>query len=100
MLGLRDALETLAGRGITRVLVDGGPTVARALLDADLIDEAVIYQGAKPVGGDGLIPFVSDGLDRVVASGHFTQVETRSFGPDRMTHWRRARRCSQALSAA
>ena len=36
MLGVRDALETLASRGITRVLVEGGPTVARAFLDADL----------------------------------------------------------------
>ena len=100
MLGMRDALETLAGRGITRVLVEGGPTVARAFLDADLIDEAVIYWGAKPVGQDGLMPFVNEGLDRVVASGHFTQVEARSFGPDRMTHWRRVGRCSLALSAA
>jgi diaminohydroxyphosphoribosylaminopyrimidine deaminase/5-amino-6-(5-phosphoribosylamino)uracil reductase len=52
MLGVRDALETLAGRGITRVLVEGGPSVARAFLDADLVDEAVIYQGPKPVGED------------------------------------------------
>jgi riboflavin biosynthesis pyrimidine reductase len=74
--------------------------VARALLDADLIDEAVIYQGAKTVGENGLMPFVSDSLDRLAASGHFTQVEARSFGPDRMTHWRRVGRCSLALSAA
>ena len=50
MLAVRDALETLASRGITRVLVEGGPSVARAFLDADLVDEAVIYQGAKTVG--------------------------------------------------
>ena len=65
MLGVRDALETLAGRGITRVLVEGGPQLARAFLDADLIDEAVIYQGAEtcrtPMGScllsaKGLIP--------------------------------------------
>ncbi len=85
MLGVRDALETLASRGITRVLVEGGPTVARAFLDADLIDEAVIFQGVKRVGEDGLMPFVTEGLDRVTSSGHFTQVEARSFGPDRMT---------------
>ena len=87
-------------RGITRVLVEGGPSVARAFLDADLIDEAVIYQGPKPAGADGLMPFVSEGLDRLTASGHFTQREARSFGPDRMTWWRRDRRCSLALSAA
>jgi diaminohydroxyphosphoribosylaminopyrimidine deaminase/5-amino-6-(5-phosphoribosylamino)uracil reductase len=100
MLGIRDALETLARRGITRVLLEGGPSVARAFLDADLIDEAVIYQGQKEAGPDGLMPFVSHGLDRVTSTGHFTQVEARSFGPDRMSSWRRVRRCSPALSAA
>ncbi len=100
LLAVHDALEMLASRGITRVLVEGGPSVARAFLDADLIDEAVIYQGAKPAGADGLMPFVSEGLDRVTSSGHFMQLDARSFGPDRMTWWRRVRRCSLALSAA
>jgi diaminohydroxyphosphoribosylaminopyrimidine deaminase/5-amino-6-(5-phosphoribosylamino)uracil reductase len=100
MLGARDALETLAARGITRLLVEGGPSVARAFLDADLVDEAVIYQGPKPAGPDGLMPFAGEGLDRLTASGHFTQVGARSFGSDRMTSWRRVRRCSPALSAA
>jgi diaminohydroxyphosphoribosylaminopyrimidine deaminase/5-amino-6-(5-phosphoribosylamino)uracil reductase len=100
MLGLRDVLETLANRGITRVLIEGGPQVARAFLDADLIDEAVIYQGPKPAGPDGLMPFVSEGLDPVTSSGHFMRLEARSFGPDRMTWWRRVRRCSPAWSAA
>lgn len=100
LLAVRDVLETLAGRGITRVLVEGGPSVARAFLDAGLIDEVVLYKGPKPVGPGGLLPFVGEGLDRVTASGHFTEIETRSFGPDRMSWWRRVGRCSPALSAA
>jgi diaminohydroxyphosphoribosylaminopyrimidine deaminase/5-amino-6-(5-phosphoribosylamino)uracil reductase len=100
MLGVRDALETLASRGITRVLVEGGPSVARAFLDADLIDEMVIYEGSQPAGPDGLIPFVNEGLDRVIAKSHFAQTRSRAFGPDRMTAWRRMARCSPALSAA
>jgi diaminohydroxyphosphoribosylaminopyrimidine deaminase/5-amino-6-(5-phosphoribosylamino)uracil reductase len=100
LLVVRDALETLAGRGITRVLVEGGPSVARAFIDSDLIDEVVIYQGPKQVGPGGLLPFVGDGLDRVTASGHFTEVDSRSFGADRMSLWRRVGRCSPALSAA
>ena len=43
---IREALDQLARRGITRVLVEGGPSVAHVLLDADLVDEAVIYQGS------------------------------------------------------
>jgi diaminohydroxyphosphoribosylaminopyrimidine deaminase/5-amino-6-(5-phosphoribosylamino)uracil reductase len=97
---VRDALETLAARGITRVLVEGGPTVAHAFLDADMVDEAVIYQGPKPVGEGGILPFVGDGLDRLTASGHFIEIEARSFGSDRMSWWRRVERCSPALSAA
>jgi diaminohydroxyphosphoribosylaminopyrimidine deaminase / 5-amino-6-(5-phosphoribosylamino)uracil reductase len=100
LIDVQDALETLAHRGITRVLIEGGPSVARAFLDADLVDEAVIYQGAQPVGEDGLTPFSGDGLDRLTASGHFTFITSRSFGPDRMTWWRRIRICSVELSAA
>jgi diaminohydroxyphosphoribosylaminopyrimidine deaminase/5-amino-6-(5-phosphoribosylamino)uracil reductase len=100
LISLKDALATLAGRGITSVLVEGGPTVARAFLEADLVDEAVIYQGPNPAGDDGLTPFAGDGLDRLTESGHFTVIASRFFGPDRMTCWRRIRTCSLESSAA
>ncbi len=96
---IKEALEQLAKRGITRLLVEGGPSVARVFLDADLIDEAVIYQGPTAAGSDGLLPFVSEGLDRLTDCGHFTETDARSFGPDRMTSWQRRRKCSPALSA-
>ena len=67
-------------------------------LDGDLVDEAVIYQGSSPAGSDGLLPFVSEGLDRLTDSGHFTLTQERTFGPDRMTWWQRQRKCSPALS--
>jgi diaminohydroxyphosphoribosylaminopyrimidine deaminase / 5-amino-6-(5-phosphoribosylamino)uracil reductase len=95
---IREALEQLARRGITRLLVEGGPSVAYVLLDADLVDEAVIYRGSIAAGVDGLLPFVSEGLDRLTDTGHFTQVQARTFGPDRVTWWQRQRRCSPALS--
>jgi diaminohydroxyphosphoribosylaminopyrimidine deaminase / 5-amino-6-(5-phosphoribosylamino)uracil reductase len=100
LIDVQDALETLAHRGITRVLIEGGPQVARAFLDADLVDEAVIYQGPRPAGEEGLSPFCGEGLDRLTESGHFTFIASRSFGPDRMMWWRRIRTCSLALSAA
>jgi diaminohydroxyphosphoribosylaminopyrimidine deaminase/5-amino-6-(5-phosphoribosylamino)uracil reductase len=94
-----EALHELARRGITRLLVEGGPSVAQAFLEADLVDEAVIYRGAKPAGGDGLLPFVQRGLDWIIASGQFKQTDARLFGPDQMTSWQRTRSCSPALSA-
>jgi diaminohydroxyphosphoribosylaminopyrimidine deaminase / 5-amino-6-(5-phosphoribosylamino)uracil reductase len=95
---IKEALEQLARRGITRLLVEGGPSVSRVFLDADLVDEAVIYRGSTAAGSDGLLPFVSEGLDRLTDCGHFTQTQERIFGPDRMTWWQRQRKCSPALS--
>ena len=95
---IKEALDQLAKRGITRVLVEGGPSVAHAFLDGDLVDEAVIYRGSRPAGSDGLLPFVSEGLDRLTDSGHFTLTQERTFGPDDMTWWQRMRKCSPVLS--
>ena len=96
---IHEALAQLARRGITRVLVEGGPSVAHVFLDAGLVDEVVIYRGERPAGADGLLPFGDQGLDRLICSGQFTEVEARSFGPDRMTWWQRAQPCLPALSA-
>jgi diaminohydroxyphosphoribosylaminopyrimidine deaminase/5-amino-6-(5-phosphoribosylamino)uracil reductase len=96
---IQEALAQLARRGITRVLVEGGPSVANVFLDAGLVDEAIIYQGGRAAGSEGLLPFVDRGLDRITASGQFRQVEAREFGPDRMTSWQRAGTCLPALSA-
>jgi diaminohydroxyphosphoribosylaminopyrimidine deaminase/5-amino-6-(5-phosphoribosylamino)uracil reductase len=93
---VREALEGLALAGITRVLVEGGPAVAKSFLDADLIDEALIYQGADEVGPEGLLPFVTEGLDKLTDSGRFEKVHTRCFGRDKMTEWQRKRKCSPA----
>jgi diaminohydroxyphosphoribosylaminopyrimidine deaminase/5-amino-6-(5-phosphoribosylamino)uracil reductase len=96
---IQEALAQLARRGITRVLVEGGPSVANVFLDAGLVDEAIIYQGGRPAGSEGLLPFVDRGLDRITASSQFRQVEAREFGPDRMTSWQRTGTCLPALSA-
>jgi diaminohydroxyphosphoribosylaminopyrimidine deaminase/5-amino-6-(5-phosphoribosylamino)uracil reductase len=95
---LKETLVALALRGITSVLVEGGPSVARGLLDAHLLDAAVIYHGTAPAGADGMLPFVSERLDRLTECGHFNLTFSRSFGPDRMTWWRRELTCSPDLS--
>ncbi len=54
----RQVLKVLAERGITRLMVEGGPTVASAFVQADLVDEAVLLRAPKEIGADGI-----DGLD-------------------------------------
>jgi diaminohydroxyphosphoribosylaminopyrimidine deaminase / 5-amino-6-(5-phosphoribosylamino)uracil reductase len=53
-LDLADVLKLLAGRGITRLMVEGGPILAAAFVAADLVDEANLFRSLKPVGAEGI----------------------------------------------
>ena len=53
-LDLAAVLKLMGARGVTRLMVEGGPTLGAALLAADLIDEAVLFQSSKVVGTDGV----------------------------------------------
>ena len=53
-LDLSDVLRALAERGLTRVLVEGGPTLQNALLNAGFADRVYLYQAASVVGAQGL----------------------------------------------
>ncbi len=51
---LHEVLGMLAQEGITRLMVEGGPIVAAALLRADLIDEAALFHADLMIGADGI----------------------------------------------
>jgi diaminohydroxyphosphoribosylaminopyrimidine deaminase/5-amino-6-(5-phosphoribosylamino)uracil reductase len=53
-LALPAVLALLATRGITRLMVEGGPIVAAAFLAADLVDEAVLLRSPHLIGPDGI----------------------------------------------
>jgi len=86
-LDLRDALEFLAAKGITRLMVEGGPTLAGALIAADLVDEAILFHSAKIVGDEGI-----DALDPALLgalTGRLRHVATASVRPDRQELYER-----------
>ncbi len=78
MLGL---LGTL---GITRLMVEGGPTLANALLDAGMVDEAVIVEAATVIGGEGVAAFDVPPGERLARAG-LMPYDTWQVGPDRLT---------------
>lgn len=51
---LNEVMRALSDRGIHRVLVEGGPTLATALVAAGLVDEYLIYLAPTLLGGDRL----------------------------------------------
>jgi diaminohydroxyphosphoribosylaminopyrimidine deaminase/5-amino-6-(5-phosphoribosylamino)uracil reductase len=50
-LVLGDCMSRLSDRGVTNLLVEGGPTVLRAMLDARLVDEALAFVAPRLIGG-------------------------------------------------
>jgi diaminohydroxyphosphoribosylaminopyrimidine deaminase / 5-amino-6-(5-phosphoribosylamino)uracil reductase len=49
---LPDALERLAGEGVQSLLLEGGPTLATAFLEADLVDKLLVFV-APAIAGAG-----------------------------------------------
>ena len=67
-------MKDLGERGILDLLVEGGPTLARSLLHADLVDRVVVYAAGKLAGGAGLPMFggewrtLAEAVDLVITS--------------------------------
>ena len=87
-LDLAGVLETLAGEGITRLLVEGGPTVAASFVAGDLVDEAALVYSEKLVGEGGIAPLEGMTLDALTSRLHASGSER--LGPDTLEHYERA----------
>jgi diaminohydroxyphosphoribosylaminopyrimidine deaminase/5-amino-6-(5-phosphoribosylamino)uracil reductase len=92
-LDLCAALGVLADRGITRLLVEGGPTLAASFLYADLADEALVFQGAASHPGARIQPFGPEGIGHIASRGYLERFGERRIGSDRLTVYRRADFC-------
>jgi diaminohydroxyphosphoribosylaminopyrimidine deaminase/5-amino-6-(5-phosphoribosylamino)uracil reductase len=84
---LQDALEVLAAKGITRLMVEGGPTLAAAFLAADLVDEAILFHSVKVVGPDGIDAL--DGSAMTVLRQQLQHTKGERIGPDRQETFER-----------
>jgi diaminohydroxyphosphoribosylaminopyrimidine deaminase/5-amino-6-(5-phosphoribosylamino)uracil reductase len=81
---LPEALRALGARGLTRVFCEGGPGLADALAQADLIDELVLVTGGSARGrGDvpALGPALQDRMDELIL------LADEQAGPDLFMIW-------------
>jgi diaminohydroxyphosphoribosylaminopyrimidine deaminase/5-amino-6-(5-phosphoribosylamino)uracil reductase len=73
---LREELEALAADGVQSLLLEGGPTLAAAFLEQDLVDKLLVFVAPK-LSGDGLGMLA--GLPGKI---ELTRLEARSIGED------------------
>ena len=88
-LDLRAVLRALAERGITRLMVEGGPKVAASLLRAGLVDEALLLRGLLTIGADGIDALDGLALDALTGSPSLRLVGTETIGSDRLESYER-----------
>jgi diaminohydroxyphosphoribosylaminopyrimidine deaminase / 5-amino-6-(5-phosphoribosylamino)uracil reductase len=73
---LAEELEALASDGVQSLLLEGGPTLAAAFLEGDLLDKLLVFQAPK-LSGEG--PLMLSGLARPL---ELTRLETRPVDED------------------
>lgn len=85
---LADGLAKLAARGINRVLAEGGARLARALVEAGLVDELQLFRAPRELGPQGVDGFAGLPLAQVMAG--FRPGSQERLGNDRLSVYVRA----------
>ena len=72
--------HTLAERGLTRVLIESGPTLATAFLQGELVDDVAWFRASKHLGTKGVPAFHENSLEKLA----FTRQAVLNAGPDHL----------------
>lgn len=83
-LPLNEVLQALGQRGITRLLVEGGGTLAGALMAEDLVDRIHWFRAAGVIGGDGTSAIAGFGLDLLQNMPKFHLRSSIALAEDRL----------------
>jgi diaminohydroxyphosphoribosylaminopyrimidine deaminase/5-amino-6-(5-phosphoribosylamino)uracil reductase len=89
-LDLPAVLHALAGKGITRLLVEGGARLASSFVAAGLVDEVWLLRGPDPVGADGIAALDALPLSAVTESPAFKRHASEMLQKDTLTIYERS----------
>jgi diaminohydroxyphosphoribosylaminopyrimidine deaminase/5-amino-6-(5-phosphoribosylamino)uracil reductase len=83
--GIRQALANLAGRGVTRLLVEGGPAIWRGFANVGVVDEVVLF-----MAGHGAQTEARAAVELYLGPLALGMADRRPVGGDTMWRLRRA----------
>jgi diaminohydroxyphosphoribosylaminopyrimidine deaminase / 5-amino-6-(5-phosphoribosylamino)uracil reductase len=82
-LDLHEVLRELSRRDVVRLLVEGGPTLHGALLDAGLADRVAVFVAPRLLNDAGALPLsIGRPRERMLEALSLRDVKKRSFGDD------------------
>ncbi len=80
---VRSALDQLGASGITSLLLEGGPRLAGAFLDAGEIDQLALFIAPVLLGGSAARdPLEGEGVERIAEAVRALTLETEQVGDD------------------
>src|SRR5579872_7416948 len=88
-LDLSAVLGTLAERGITRLLVEGGSRVASSFVASRLVDEFWLLRGKDAIGADGVAALDGLPLGAIIGSPEFRVRVSENIDKDTLTIYER-----------
>ncbi|MGH1353226.1 MAG: bifunctional diaminohydroxyphosphoribosylaminopyrimidine deaminase/5-amino-6-(5-phosphoribosylamino)uracil reductase RibD [Methyloligellaceae bacterium] len=87
-LSIPELLTVLADKGITRLMVEGGPKVVRSFQEKGLIDELVLFQSKTRLGDAGSLAVEGTGLKTMLESDRCNLVFEQQVDVDHMQIYR------------
>ena len=81
-IDLAQGLAALGREGLTRVLVEGGATLAAGHIKAGLFDQIAQFKAPTAIGGDGLSAIGALDLTSLVQAPRFRPIDTVRLGQD------------------
>jgi diaminohydroxyphosphoribosylaminopyrimidine deaminase/5-amino-6-(5-phosphoribosylamino)uracil reductase len=80
---VRSALAALGDQGVTAILLEGGPHLAGAFLDAGEIDEIRLFLAPLLIGGrQARDPLEGEGVERISEALHALTLDCEKVGND------------------
>jgi diaminohydroxyphosphoribosylaminopyrimidine deaminase/5-amino-6-(5-phosphoribosylamino)uracil reductase len=80
---VRSALDQLGATGVTSILLEGGPHLAGAFLDADEVDEVRLFLAPVVLGGSSARdPLEGEGVERMAEATRALAMDVERIGED------------------
>ena len=85
---MKEVMQNLSDKGITRLLCEGGGKLSASLIRSELVDEIVTFHGGLTIGADGLPSIANLGVCSLNEAKRWRLVRTQSFGTEVLNMWR------------